>query len=67
MNQKLNPLVIVGIGTAFFVAYTIIVNFTQWHHLAFFLYFLSPFVMVLMVIGVLKGRGPKKERPFPYD
>ncbi|RYG48912.1 MAG: hypothetical protein EOO01_13005 [Chitinophagaceae bacterium] len=66
LNIK-NPLVPVSITTIFLVGYTLVSRLTHWADLMLFMYFLSPFVVLWMVVRVLKGKGPSSEEPFPYD
>ena len=63
----MKPLTAVWIGTAFLLAYTLVIHLTNWQNLAFFLYFLSPFVVIWMVVKVLKGEGPEVAELFPYS
>ncbi len=67
MARVKNPIAPVILGSIYLLIYTLILHLTNWTNLVFILYFLSPFVVIWMVLKVLKGRGPSVEKPFPYD
>ena len=62
-----NPLVPVSIVTIYLIFYNVVLRSTDWADTILFMYFLSPFMVLWMVVRVLKGNGPSKEEPFPYD